>query len=214
MDAFTLKLEETRKQLEQFIQQARAELESKNATLREYELLFQKCETVLPSFAEFVNRVAEGLKTASVPMSLPTSARVSEPSASPSTSPSSKPVARASKSVLVVDDAEINRVLMGHYFKALPVKIEFSMSGPDAIEKCRAKKFDLILMDLQMKDMDGIEAARQIRAFEKSTPIFAVTNSEPTAAEEQEALSAGCTRYLSKGISKETLREQVSEALW
>jgi len=200
MDAFTLKLEETRKQLEQFIQQARAELESKNATLREYEVLFEKCETVLPSFAEFVNRVAEGLKTASV---------------APKAAPSPKAtVARSSKSVLVVDDAEINRVLIGHYFKALPVKIEFSISGPDAIEKCRAQKFDLILMDLQMKDMDGIEATRQIRAFEKNTPIFVVTNGEPTQDEEQAALNAGCTHYLSKGISKETLQERVSAVLW
>jgi CheY-like chemotaxis protein len=103
---------------------------------------------------------------------------------------------------------------MGHYFKALPVKLEFSNSGTDAISKCQSKKFDLILMDLQMNEMGGIEAARQIRTFEKETPIFAMTNVEPTPDEESQATSAGCTRYFSKGLTKEALQDQVSQALF
>jgi CheY-like chemotaxis protein len=120
----------------------------------------------------------------------------------------------APKAMLIVDDAEINRVLMGHYFKTLPVKLEFCGSGADAIEKCKRKKFDLILMDLQMKDMNGLEATQKIRSFESSCPIFAITNQEPTDAEQQASLGAGCNRYLSRALPKESLIDQVSEQLF
>ena len=116
--------------------------------------------------------------------------------------------------MLIVDDAEINRVLMGHYFKLLPIRLEFSGSGTDAIEKCRQKKFDLILMDLQMKDMSGVQATQKIRAFDTHCPIFAITNLEPTDSELKESIEAGCNRYLSRALTKEALIDQVAEELF
>ena len=115
--------------------------------------------------------------------------------------------------VLVVDDAEINRVLMGHYFKPLPVQVEFSNSGEDAVQRCQGKRYDLIIMDLQMKGMSGVEASQKIRDFEKATPIIALTNEVPNDSEKENVFAAGCNEYLGKGAAKDTLLKAVSSIL-
>ena len=57
--------------------------------------------------------------------------------------------------MLLVDDAEINRVLMSHYFKGLPVKLEFAVSVDAALEKCKARRFDLIVIDDELVDLEN-----------------------------------------------------------
>ena len=115
--------------------------------------------------------------------------------------------------ILVVDDAEINRVLMGHYFKPLPVRVDFSSSGEDAVLKCQTAKFDLIIMDLQMKGLSGVETSQKIRQFEKNIPIIAITSGEANDAEKATVMAAGCNEYLSKGSARDLLLSRVSDFL-
>jgi hypothetical protein len=55
------------------------------------------------------------------------------------------------KSVLLVDQAEVSRVLVSHYFKGLPVKLEFALTEASARDKCESQSFDLILMGENLK---------------------------------------------------------------
>jgi CheY-like chemotaxis protein len=130
----------------------------------------------------------------------------------------SRAPAVVSRKVLVVDDAEINRVLMGHYFKFLPIDLEFCSSGEDAIARCHTHKYDLIIMDLQMKNMTGLEAVLKIREFEKNTAILAISNLSPeemhAGNEQAEAMAAGCNHYAGKGMERDSFTQKVEEILF
>lgn len=121
------------------------------------------------------------------------------------------------KKILIVDDAEINRLLMGHFFKNAPVTLEFANCGEQALEKIKGHSFDAILMDLQMKNMGGVETIRAIRNAQpenvKKTQILAITNQEPSDVEKSEAMSAGSNEYFSKSLPREELKQRVFSAL-
>ncbi len=145
--------------------------------------------------------------------------------ASRKTAPSAKVQAAISsmastekKKILIVDDAEINRILMGHFFKNMPVTLEFAGSGEQALEKIAAHTFDLVIMDLQMKGMTGVEAIKAIRTAQpqnvKKTQIVAISNQTPTDEERKEAIGAGATEYLSKSMSRDAIKERVFEFLF
>jgi CheY-like chemotaxis protein len=109
-------------------------------------------------------------------------------------------------SVLVAEDSDDNRFLLAVYCKGTPYNLTFAEDGIQAVEQFRAGSFDLVVMDIQMPNMDGLTATRLIRQWEresgrKRTPILAVT---ANAMPHDEALSfeAGCNLHLSKPVSK------------
>lgn len=81
--------------------------------------------------------------------------------------------------VLVADDFHTNRVLVLKMLEALDVEVEIAKDGAQAVEACRKSRFSVILMDVMMPVMDGVEAARAIRArgdgLNRTTPIVALT---------------------------------------
>jgi CheY-like chemotaxis protein len=80
--------------------------------------------------------------------------------------------------VLIVDDNQANRVVAAAFCELFNCTHDFAVDGLDAIEAVRAQRYDLILMDIQMPRMDGIEATRAIRALAppwSDVPIIAVT---------------------------------------
>ncbi len=82
--------------------------------------------------------------------------------------------------VLVVDDNEINRLLVGKVISKWGVVVDFAENGKIALEKVQEKKYDLILMDLHMPVMDGMESSRAIRRLGghfAEVPIIALTAS-------------------------------------
>ena len=109
-------------------------------------------------------------------------------------------------SVLVAEDSDDNRFLLSVYCKGTPYDLTFAEDGLRAVEQFRAGCFDLVVMDIQMPNMDGLTATRQIREWERKTgltrtPILAVT---ANAMPHDEAMSfeAGCNLHLSKPISR------------
>src|SRR5260370_24336913 len=106
--------------------------------------------------------------------------------------------------ILVVDDSEENRLLIGEYLKDFGCRLEFAENGQIAIENVCLNAYDLVLMDLRMPVMDGYEATRRIRGWEEEqgcapTPIIAL-NASVLEAELQMAIDAGCTAALRKPI--------------
>ena len=82
-------------------------------------------------------------------------------------------------------------------------------TGKSAVETCRNNPdIDLIMMDIKMPDMDGYEATRLIRQFNRKVIIIAQT-AFGLAGERENALSAGCTDYLTKPINIKLMRELI-----
>jgi PAS domain S-box-containing protein len=111
--------------------------------------------------------------------------------------------------LLLAEDIDANRKVIIRFLKQSPVTIEVVEDGQQALEKYITGRFDVVLMDIQMPVMDGFEATRAIRAWEKEnkvphTPIVALT---AHAFEEQRklCLEAGCTEFLSKPVKKKDL---------
>jgi PAS domain S-box-containing protein len=108
--------------------------------------------------------------------------------------------------ILLVEDSKDNQLLIQAYLKGLPHTLTFAENGIKAVEAFKTKKFDLVLMDVQMPVMDGHTATRCIRKWEienglDSTPIVALT---ANAFEEDVVASknAGCTEHVAKPLKK------------
>jgi len=120
-------------------------------------------------------------------------------------------------SILIAEDSESNQDLLALYFKQTSCILDFADNGKQAVEKYMAGRYDVVLMDIFMPVMDGLEATRGIRAFEKenglpAVPVVAVTAS---AFEEdrQQALDAGCTDFLAKPIRKADMFQCVASTV-
>jgi two-component system, sensor histidine kinase and response regulator len=119
--------------------------------------------------------------------------------------------------VLLAEDSEYNVLLVRAYLKNSSIDLEVAENGKIAVEKVISSRPDLILMDLQMPVMDGLEATRAIRQAEGRTgarpiPILALT---ADAGEEAVARSlfAGCSEHLSKPIKRTTLLDAIARHL-
>ncbi|SEW04759.1 CheY chemotaxis protein or a CheY-like REC (receiver) domain [Chitinophaga sp. YR573] len=81
----------------------------------------------------------------------------------------------AGKKVLLAEDDDINRMVVSKFLQNWLLKIDYAITGKEAVDKVKENDYDLILMDLQMPGLNGYEASQQIRAAEKTTPIIALT---------------------------------------
>lgn len=117
--------------------------------------------------------------------------------------------------ILFAEDSISSRTFIQSYFKETPHQVEAAENGRIAVERYKAGRYDLVLIDMEMPVMDGYTATREIRQWEQEQgrppmPIIALT---AYAREEdaQKCLEAGCTAYLSKPITKATLLAALSE---
>jgi CheY-like chemotaxis protein len=121
----------------------------------------------------------------------------------------------SARTVLIVEDIQLNLRLLGLMVQALGYLLETALSGEDAIEAVRDSRFGLILMDCLMPQMDGRDAARIIRQMEEGTghrtPIVAVT-ADAMPGSREACLAAGMDHYISKPVLLEDL--QVLFARW
>ncbi|MBF0422520.1 MAG: PhnD/SsuA/transferrin family substrate-binding protein [Magnetococcales bacterium] len=118
--------------------------------------------------------------------------------------------------ILLVDDTEENILVVKAYLQNGPYWLETGYDGVEAVEKFKAERFDLVLMDIQMPNMDGYEATRRIRAWERecqapSTPIIALT-AHAMAEESEKIKAAGCDMHLTKPIRKKRLVEAINQS--
>lgn len=116
--------------------------------------------------------------------------------------------------ILLVEDNEVNVVLVQQYLKRWGMKAEVVGDGKAALEKMKANKYDIVLMDLNMPVMNGYDATRKIREMEGSyfenVPIIAVTAySMPEVRNDY--LSYGFNDYICKPFQAEVLKEKISK---
>lgn len=113
--------------------------------------------------------------------------------------------------ILLAEDDEASRILMSKYLDHICKKIHYVRTGREAVDFCRAHpELDLVLMDLKMPEMDGFEAIRLIREFNKKITIIAQT-AYAQAYDQQKAIQAGCNYYLSKPIEKKQFHQIIEK---
>jgi len=120
--------------------------------------------------------------------------------------------ALAGLSVLFVDDNAGNRLVYEEIARALGCAGAFAASGRDAIDHCRARTFDAIVMDVEMPEMSGVEATEEIRRLPPPAgraPIIAVT-AHALKGDRERFLQAGMSDYLPKPVSKSALAEAIT----
>ncbi|MFZ4058452.1 MAG: PAS domain S-box protein, partial [Ferruginibacter sp.] len=114
------------------------------------------------------------------------------------------------KRILVVDDNDLNRLVACTILKHYAIETFEATNGKDAIELLKMETIDLVLMDIQMPVMDGIEATRIIRkSFSVTLPLVALT-ANALKGDNEKYLEAGMNDYLSKPFKEEELLRIVS----
>ncbi|MEP7353035.1 MAG: response regulator [Acidobacteriota bacterium] len=117
--------------------------------------------------------------------------------------------------ILVAEDSEDNQILLEAFVAQSPHHLCFANDGASAVDMFLSESFDVVLMDVQMPVMDGLEATRRIREAERQrghgrVPIVAITAS--ALAHDREATAqAGCDQHLSKPLSQERMLACLSQ---
>jgi len=106
--------------------------------------------------------------------------------------------------VLVAEDYDINRLLIDEMLKAYGVYAEFAVNGKEAVEKGMSGEYDLIFMDINMPELNGMDATVELRKHNIHTPIVALT-ANALEGDREHYLRLGMNDYISKPIDTEAL---------
>jgi len=121
------------------------------------------------------------------------------------------------KRILLAEDNMMNQKLVIMYLKQFDLLIDLAETGLQAVKAVKSNDYDLILMDVQMPDMDGIEATQVIRNIEttrkQAVPIIAMT-AHAFKKEIEKCLEAGMTSHVSKPINKEDFIELIYKLIF
>src|ERR1700727_2813413 len=117
------------------------------------------------------------------------------------------------RKVLVAEDVELNQYLARHILESWDFKVVIAGNGVEALEALGQGSFDCILMDVQMPEMDGIEATQHIRGLpdpvKANIPIIALT-ATALKGDSEKYIAAGMTDYLAKPFDEERLFRVIS----
>jgi CheY-like chemotaxis protein len=118
------------------------------------------------------------------------------------------------KHILIVDDDEMVRMALVELLKPEGYFLDEASSGKEALEKINRDKYDLMMFDIIMPEMDGIELCRRVRTKEeyKDIPIVFLT-AKSREQDKAKGLEAGANLFLSKPISPEKLLNIISETI-
>lgn len=112
--------------------------------------------------------------------------------------------------VMVAEDNDFNRLLLNRILTQAGASVAETTNGEEAIETAQHESFDLIIMDVHMPKVDGIQATRAIKAFSPDTPIIALT-ANVIESEHRKLQAAGIDRILLKPIDDAELKQTLSE---
>ena len=120
----------------------------------------------------------------------------------------------AGKKILLIEDNEVNRRLAGFLLRSQDYQVREAPSAKDAFEILKTEQVDLIVMDIQLPGMDGLEATAKLKAEPATAniPVIAVT-SYAMAGDRDKALAAGCSGYVTKPIDKTIFLAEISRHL-
>ncbi|CAG8515202.1 10648_t:CDS:2 [Paraglomus brasilianum] len=178
-----------------------------------------------------------GPKTAPIPLNSPVLQSPSNGVTGSRSKPLPKPREPASIpiNVLIVEDNPINQNIIKTFLKKLKIRYETANNGQEAVDKWRNGNFHIVLMDIQLPVMDGIQATREIRRleqlqnigvldaipcsspatspnYEMRAPVIIVALTASSSRQDKEnALAAGCNDFLTKPVSLIWLKQKIQE---
>ena len=118
------------------------------------------------------------------------------------------------RNVLLVEDNEINLEIMRSQLTSAGYEVDSALNGKEALDMCRGKKYDVIVTDIEMPEMDGYAFTAEMRRMENdpadSTPIIAITASEFDLNEER-ARSLGFSGYMLKPLDVDVLEKKLAD---
>jgi len=117
------------------------------------------------------------------------------------------------KKILVAEDNDSNFILMSYILKKY-YTYDRAKNGQEAVEMVDKEKYDIVLMDIKMPIMDGLEATKAIKEKQPDLPIIALT-ANAFDSDRQLAFDSGCVDFLSKPVSSDlclaTIRKIIGE---
>ena len=156
-------------------------------------------------------RIKEAAGGAALRPSRPVESLGAAASAAPLPEEENTPPARLH--ILVVDDNEINRKLNAILLHQWGIAVDEAADGAAAVAACGRRRFDLILMDVHMPAMDGVEATRRIRMLQEGgemPPVVALT-ANAMSGDRERYLAAGMDDYLEKPLTEEALCKTIEK---
>lgn len=118
--------------------------------------------------------------------------------------PGNTPVPLDGLRVLLAEDNDINQIVATEILNMKGITVDVASNGLEAVDMARSGTYDVILMDIQMPELDGIEATRRIRAFLPDIPIIAMT-AHTMKGDAEKCLEAGMQDHVAKPIDPEAL---------
>lgn len=137
--------------------------------------------------------------------------QMTKPVGNESESKSEVKVVYKNKTVLVVDDNMLNIKVANRALSDLEMNIDSVTSGKETLEAVKKKKYDVILLDIMMPDMDGIETLKELKKIEGfNTPVVALTADAISGAKEK-YLNEGFTSYIAKPFTRDQIKEKLDK---
>lgn len=115
------------------------------------------------------------------------------------------------KKILVAEDTESNFLLLSIILRKEYIVLR-AHNGREAVDICAAEQPDMVLMDIKMPVMDGLEATRLIREKDEAVPVIALT-ANAYDSDRDKAFQAGCNDYMAKPIIAGALRDMIKKYL-
>ncbi len=127
------------------------------------------------------------------------------------------PLLRRDANVLLVEDNPVNQLVGSEFLRALGLRVRIANEGTEALQACQAHPPDLVLMDLQMPGMDGLEATRRLRAMQQQAlwpgaPIVALT-AHAGDSDRRACAAVGMDAVLTKPLTLDTLQRELARWL-
>jgi two-component system, cell cycle response regulator DivK len=116
------------------------------------------------------------------------------------------------KTILIAEDIDFNYLFLASALKYTKANTLWAKNGKMAVELCLSNKVDLVLMDIQMPTMNGLEATKKIKETNPNLPVIAQT-AFAMEYEKSKILESGIDDYLPKPISLEKLFQKIDQYL-
>lgn len=123
------------------------------------------------------------------------------------------PALTGPRHVLIVDDNATNRMILSHYLRRIGHSFDEAVNGQQALTAWESQDYDVIVMDIEMPVLDGLEATRELRRRENATgrgytPIIALS-ADAMIQKQEMALSVGMDDYLTKPVGLEEIEDRI-----
>ena len=112
--------------------------------------------------------------------------------------------------VLTADDNSVNRQLIDAMLKSIFIQSDFAVDGYDVLEKLDRKKYDILLLDIQMPRLDGLETIKRIRENEKYKNLYVIAvTANAMSGDAQVYIDGGCNDYISKPVQRDLFLKKI-----